>query len=68
MKRFWEKLLWLLWVGGARHPGPSGSRGIDLEAFIVGGWLTHGDLALDTKADFLAVTEHRLIPGRIRGV
>ena len=35
--------------------------------FNVGGWLTHGDLALETKADFLAISEHRLIPARIRG-
>ena len=55
-------------MGRARHPGPSGFREIHLEAFNVGGWLTHGYLALDTRADFLAVTEHRLIPARIRGV
>ena len=55
-------------MGRARHPGPSDFRGINLEAFNVGGWLTHGDLALYTKADFLAVSEHRLIPARIRGV
>ena len=30
------------------------------------GWLTHGDLALDAGLDFLAVTEHRLIPARVR--
>ena len=68
MKRFWWEKLWLLWIGRARHPGPSEFRGFDLEAFNVGGWLTHGDLALETKADFLAVSEHRLIPARIRGV
>ena len=37
---------------------------ISLEAFNVSGWLTHGDLALETQADFLAVSEHRLIPAR----
>ena len=37
-----------------------------IEVFNVGGWLTHGDLALDAKLDFLAVTEHRLIPARVR--
>ena len=35
--------------------------------FNVGGWLTHGDFALGTGADFLAVVEHRLIPARVRG-
>ena len=30
------------------------------------GWLTHGDLVLDTEVDFLAVVEHRLIPARER--
>ena len=29
-------------------------------------WLTHGDLALETGVDFLAVVEHRLIPARVR--
>ena len=28
--------------------------------------MTHGDLALDTGVDFLAVAEHRLIPARVR--
>ena len=32
----------------------------------MGGWLTHGDTALETTADFLAVSEHRLIPARVR--
>ena len=59
-------MLWLLWVGRARHPGPfSGSMSI--EVFNVGGWLTHGDLALETCVDFLAVVEHRLVPARVRG-
>ena len=31
-----------------------------------GGWLTHGDLALETRVDFLVVVEHRLIPARVR--
>ena len=30
-----------------------------------GGWLTHGDLALEAHVDFLAA-EHRLIPARVR--
>ena len=58
-------MLWLLWVR-ARHPGPfSGSMSV--EVFNVGGWLTHGDLALETDVDFLAVVEHRLVPARVRG-
>ena len=36
------------------------------EVFDVGGWLTHGDVVLDTEVDFLAVVEHRLIPARVR--
>ena len=31
-----------------------------------GGWLTSGDLALDSCTQFLAVAEHRLIPSRAR--
>ena len=31
----------------------------------MGCWLTHGDLALEAKIDFLAVVEHRLIPARV---
>ena len=65
LKRWWGKVLWLLWVGRARHPGPfSGSMSV--EVFNVGGWLTHGDLALETEVDFLAVVEHRLVPARVR--
>ena len=37
-----------------------------VEVLNVGGWLSHGDLALDTEVDFLAVTEHRLILARVR--
>ena len=66
MKRFWGELLWVLWIGRARHPGPFGAGSLGLEAFNVGGWLTHGDTALETTADFLAVSEHRLIPARVR--
>ena len=39
---------------------------LGIEILNVGGWLTHGDLALDTGVDFLAVVEHRLIPARVR--
>ena len=38
-----------------------------MEALNVGGWLTHGDTASETSADFLAVSEHRLIPARVWG-
>ena len=55
-------MLWLLWVGRARHPGPIGGGALSLEALNVGVWLTHGDTALETSSDFLAVSEHRLIP------
>ena len=58
--------MWYLWIGSARNPGPQ-SLGVSVELFNVGGWLTHGDLALDAGADFLAVVEHRLIPARVRG-
>ena len=34
--------------------------------FNVGGWLTHGDFALEAGADFLAVVEHRLVPAGVR--
>ena len=37
-----------------------------VEVLSVGGWLTHGDLVLDTEVDFLAVVEHRLIPAGVR--
>ena len=56
----WGVILWYLWVGRARHPGPR-SLGVSVELFNVGGWLTHGDFALEAGADFLAVVEHRLI-------
>ena len=63
--RFWGKILRYLWIGRARHPGPS-SNNLDVEVFNVGGFLTHGDYVLDTDADFVAVVEHRLVPARAR--
>ena len=63
--RFWGKILWYLWIGRARHPGPP-SNNLDVEVFNVGGFLTHGDYVLDTDADFVAVVEHRLVPARAR--
>ena len=35
---------------------------LSVEFVNVGVWLTYGDLALDSCAQFLAVAEHRLIP------
>ena len=64
---YWGSILWHLWIGRTKHPGPpSLSRQVGIEFFNVGGWLTHGDLALEVEVDFLAVAEHRLIPARVR--
>ena len=64
---FWGLILWLLWVGRARHPGPTPIlQRVGVEVFNVGGWLTHGDLSLEVGVDFLAVVEHRLLPARVR--
>ena len=41
---------------------------LSIEFVNVGGWLTSGDLALDSCAQFLAVAEHRIIPSRARSV
>ena len=70
-RKFWGKVLgsgilaFMDWEGSAswaflyfHHLG--------IEVLNVGCWLTHGDLALDTSVDFLAVVEHRLIPARVR--
>ena len=54
-----------MWVGRAKNPGP-GSQHLFVETLNVGGWLTHYDLALSVDVVFLAVTEHRLIPARVR--
>ena len=55
--------MWHLWVGWARHPGPQ-SCSIGVEVLNVGGWLTHGDFALEAGVDFLGVVEHMLVPVR----
>ena len=57
-------------IGRARHPLP-GTRffrpgQLSIEFVNVGGWLTYGDLALDSCAQFLAVAAHWLIPSRAR--
>ena len=69
---FWEMVVWMLHIGRARHPGP-GKRSfipgqLSIEFANIGGWLTYGDLAMDSCAQFLAVAEHRLIPARARSV
>ena len=38
--------------------------GVSVELFNVGGWQPHGDFALEAGVDFLAVVEHKLIPGQ----
>ena len=59
----------MLSIGRARHPGPCTSSypsGFSIEFLNVGGWLSRGDLALESKAHFLALAEHRLVPARAR--
>ena len=48
-------VLWHLWIGRARHPGP-GSAPFLVEVVNVGSWLTHCDFALDVDVDFLVVS------------
>ena len=43
-------IVWIFHIGRARHPGP-GPR-LSIEFVNVGGWLTYGDLALDSRAQF----------------
>ena len=64
--RFWGLILWYLWIGRAKNPGPGPPCHLAVEVKNAGGWLTHGDLALNASLDFLAITEHRLIPARVR--
>ena len=62
---FWSLLFWMLLKRRARHPGParpSGPHGISVEFINVGGWLSKSDLALDSQAHFLPITEHRAHP------
>ena len=35
---------------------------------MLGGWLSDGDLALESASHFLAVVEHRLVPARTRSI
>ena len=62
---FWDLILWNVWIGRTRHPGPASlPRHVGVEVLNVGVWLTHGDLALEVDVDFLAVVEHWLIPAK----
>ena len=64
---YWGLVIWHLWIGRSRHPGPNSvPPHVGVEVLNVGGWLTHGDLSLWARVDFLAVVEHRLIPARVR--
>ena len=61
----------MLSIGRARHPGPctsSDPSGFSIEFLNVGGWLSRGDLALESTAHFLAIAEHRLVPAQARTV
>ena len=61
----------MLSIGRARHPGLGTSSypsGFGIEFLNVGGWLSRGDLALESSAHFLAIAEHRLVPARARTV
>ena len=71
LRSFWGLLVWMLSIGRARHPGPGTSSypsGFSIEFLNVGGWLSRGDLALESSAHFLAIAEHRLVPARARTV
>ena len=71
LRFFWGLLVWMLSVGRARHPGPGTSSyppGFSIEFLNVGGWLSKGDLALESSAHFLAIAEHRLVLARARAV
>ena len=65
-------MIWILHIWRASHPGP-GKRyfipgQLSVEFVDVGGWLTYGNLVLDSCALFLAVAEHRLISSRAQSV
>ena len=70
---FGKFTVWMFPIGRARHPGPGkrlftpGQLSVEF-VNVGGGWLTCGDLALDSCAQFLAVAEHRLIPSGARSV
>ena len=59
-------MIWMLHIGRGAHPGPCTCfftpGQLSVEFVNVGGWLTYGDLALDSCAQFLAVAEHSFYP------
>ena len=67
---FWELVVWMLHNGRARHPAPGRENCVpdhlSGEFANVGGWLTCGDMAMDSGAQFLAVAEHRLTSPRAK--
>ena len=70
LREYWGKILWMLRIGEARHPGPRSppSKHFSIECVNIGGWLSNGDCASESPADFLAVVEHRLIPAPARSI
>ena len=71
LRLFWGLFIWMLSIGRARHPGPGTSSyppGFSIEFLNVGGWLSRGDLALESSAHFLVFAEHRLVLARARTV
>ena len=64
LERFWEQVLWHLWIGWAWKPGLAPPQHVAVEVFDDGGWLTHWDLALETEVDYHDVVEPsgRLLP------
>ena len=64
-------IIWMLSLGRARNPVPgclSGPPRINVESLNVGGWLSRGDVALESQAHFLAAAEQMLIPAGARNV
>ena len=59
-------LAFLDWEGQAPRANLLLFQHVGVGVFNVGGWLTHGDLALEVGVDFVSVVEHRLIPARVR--
>ena len=55
LRFFWGLILWMLGIGRARHPDPCTSSypsGFSIEFLNVGGWLSRGDLALESMLTF----------------
>ena len=48
-KRFWGQVIWHLWIGRARNPGPL--EHLALEVFNLGGWLTQCDLTVEAGVE-----------------